>query len=146
VRSSHTPPPTFTPAATQPGSGTGGPATPGVGTYTVRSGDTLYAIAARYNTTVATLAQLNKIVNPNLIFPGQVLQVSGVVQPSPPTPQPTQIPVPQPLPRPATHVVQPGENLFRISLKYNITWDVLARANGIFNPNLIFPGQVLVIP
>jgi LysM repeat protein len=88
---------------------------------------------------------LNKIVNPNLIFPGQVLQVSGAVQPTPPTPQPTQVPA-QPPSRPGTHVVQPGENLFRISLQYNLTWDVLARANGIFNPNLIFPGQVLVIP
>ena len=45
-----------------------------------------------------------------------------------------------------THTVQPGENLFRIALRYNLTWDVLARANGIFNPNLIFPGQVLRIP
>jgi LysM repeat protein len=145
VRSTQTPPPTFTPAPTQPGAATSVPTTPGAGTYTVRSGDTLYAIAARYNTTVATLAQLNKIVNPNLIFPGQVLQVSGAVQPTPPTPQPTQVPA-QPPSRPGTHVVQPGENLFRISLQYNLTWDVLARANGIFNPNLIFPGQVLVIP
>jgi LysM repeat protein len=43
-------------------------------------------------------------------------------------------------------VVQPGENLFRIALKYNMTWDVLARANGIFYPTFVFPGQMLVIP
>jgi LysM repeat protein len=107
------------------------------------------ALARRFNTTVATLAQLNNILNPNLIFPGQSLRVPGVGQPPvTPTPVPTQgvaTPI-YPTPRPGTHVVQPGENLFRISLMYNLTWDVLARANGIFNPNFIFPGQVLVIP
>ena len=45
-----------------------------------------------------------------------------------------------------THTVQPGENLFRIALRYNTTWPVLAAANGISNPNLIYVGQVLKIP
>jgi LysM repeat protein len=45
-----------------------------------------------------------------------------------------------------THVVQPGENLFRIALQYGITWPVLAAANNISNPNLIYVGQVLIIP
>jgi LysM repeat protein len=45
-----------------------------------------------------------------------------------------------------THVVQPGENLFRIALRYGTTWPVLAAYNGIANPNLIFVGQVLKIP
>jgi LysM repeat protein len=45
-----------------------------------------------------------------------------------------------------THVVQPGENLFRIALRYNMTWPELATYNGIANPNLIYVGQVLRIP
>ncbi len=45
-----------------------------------------------------------------------------------------------------THVVQPGENLYRIALQYGTTWPVLAAANGIANPNLIYVGQVLIIP
>lgn len=45
-----------------------------------------------------------------------------------------------------THTVQPGENLFRISLRYNTTVAALAQANGIANPNLIYSGQVLRIP
>ena len=44
------------------------------------------------------------------------------------------------------YVVQPGENLFRIGLKFGLTTDVLARANGILNPNQIFAGQRLCIP
>ncbi|PJF35295.1 MAG: hypothetical protein CUN49_11305 [Candidatus Thermofonsia Clade 1 bacterium] len=52
------------------------PAT-GTGIYIVQRGDTLARIARRFNTTVATLAQLNGIVNVNLIFVGQQLRVPG---------------------------------------------------------------------
>ncbi|RPJ01825.1 MAG: LysM domain-containing protein [Chloroflexi bacterium] len=45
-----------------------------------------------------------------------------------------------------THVVQPGENLYRIALRYGTTWPALAAANGLVNPNLIFVGQTLIIP
>ena len=44
------------------------------------------------------------------------------------------------------HIVQPGENLFRIGLKYGMTTDVIMQANGILNPNLIYVGQSLCIP
>ncbi len=47
---------------------------------------------------------------------------------------------------PATHVVQPGENLFRIALHYNISLDTLMAANGLSDPNLVVVGQTLVIP
>ena len=43
--------------------------------YTIKSGDTLGAIASRYGTTVSSLVNLNNISNPNLIYPGQVLRV-----------------------------------------------------------------------
>lgn len=44
---------------------------------------------------------------------------------------------------PATHTVQAGENLYRIGLKYGISWVTLASNNGITNPNMIKVGQVL---
>ena len=44
------------------------------------------------------------------------------------------------------HVVQRGENLFRISLRYGTTINVLMALNGIVNPNRIFVGQVLRLP
>jgi lysozyme len=44
-------------------------------TYTVRSGDTLSGIAARFGTTVAAIAKLNGLSNTRLIRPGQVLKI-----------------------------------------------------------------------
>lgn len=44
-------------------------------TYTVRAGDNLSSIAARYGTTYQAIAAKNGISNPNLIYPGQVLKI-----------------------------------------------------------------------
>src|ERR1043165_2304932 len=52
----------------------------------------------------------------------------------------------QPNPGETTHVVQRGENLYRISLKYGVTIAAIAQRNGITNYNLIFTGQTLIIP
>jgi hypothetical protein len=45
-----------------------------------------------------------------------------------------------------TYLVQPGDNLFRISLRFGRTMTQIANANGIVNYNLIYAGQVLIIP
>lgn len=44
------------------------------------------------------------------------------------------------------HIVQSGENLFRIALRYDLTVSELAAANGITDPTRIFAGQILIIP
>lgn len=44
-------------------------------TYTVKSGDTLSGIAAKFGTTYQAIAKKNGIVNPNVIYPGQVLKI-----------------------------------------------------------------------
>ena len=67
------------------------------------------------------------------------LPVEGGTQP--PTPVP-----PTPVPGYRTHTVQPGENLFRISLRYGVNMYDVARLNGITNLTLIYVGQVLLIP
>lgn len=58
-------------------------------------------------------------------------------------------PEPSPTPTPAgerVHVVQPGENLYRIGLQYGLSWVAVAEYNGITDPNLISAGQELRIP
>ncbi|MBC7087804.1 MAG: 5'-nucleotidase C-terminal domain-containing protein [Tissierellales bacterium] len=44
------------------------------------------------------------------------------------------------------HIVQRGENLYRIGLRYNVPWQRLAEYNKLKNPNLIYPGQIILIP
>jgi LysM repeat protein len=109
--------------------------------YVVRPGDTLFKIARQYNTTVQVLATVNRIVNPNLIYVGQVLTIpsDGTTPPSPPPPGPPPSPG-------ATYVVQRGDTLFRIAVRYGVTVQALAQANNIGNINVIYVGQVLTIP
>lgn len=44
------------------------------------------------------------------------------------------------------HIVQSGENLYRIALRYGLTVNDLANANGITDPTRIYVGQILIIP
>jgi LysM repeat protein len=46
---------------------------------------------------------------------------------------------------PVTHIVQPGETLFRIGLRYGVDWRQIAQANGLYG-TLIYAGQELIIP
>ena len=48
-----------------------------MGAYTIRSGDTLSGLAARFNTTVGALQRLNNIANANLIYAGAKLRIPG---------------------------------------------------------------------
>ncbi len=103
--------------------------------HVVQPGENLFRIAMRYNTTVEAIAQENGITNPRLIRVGQALHIpSGEGASGGETTGDI------------IHVVQPGENLFRIALKYNYDYFYLARYNGISNPSLVYPGQKIRIP
>jgi LysM repeat protein len=67
------------------------PSLTATGSYTVRSGDTLSSIAARYGTTTADLVALNDLSDPDLVTVGEVLKVNGTAPstPAPTTPAPT---------------------------------------------------------
>ncbi len=102
--------------------------------YRVQFGDTVSGIAVRYNTTTQAIVALNGLTNPSRIFVGQHLFVpvgSGTYYP--------------PAGR-SVHIVQPGENLFRIGLRYGWDWYTLAALNGISDPNRVYVGQRLVLP
>jgi 2',3'-cyclic-nucleotide 2'-phosphodiesterase/3'-nucleotidase len=58
-------------------------------------------------------------------------------------------PSPAPVPEPAQeriHVIQPGDNLFRIGLRYGIPWTALMEHNRLPNPNAVHVGQQIRIP
>jgi LysM repeat protein len=44
------------------------------------------------------------------------------------------------------YTVRWGDDLFRIGLKYGVSWIVLAQANGLHNANYVYAGQVLRVP
>lgn len=152
--------PTSTPVPNQPTAApTATPVPPTPSTYVVQRGDTLTTIATQFSTTVGALVQQNGITNPNRIFAGQELAIpTGSTSPTPvpPTAIPatnapvataTQFIAPTPIPATAqTYTVQPGDNLFRLALRFNVSLVELAEINGITNFNTIFVGQVLTIP
>lgn len=47
---------------------------------------------------------------------------------------------------PTNYTVMEGDNLFRIGLKYNMSWENLTEINNISNPDVIEAGQILTIP
>ncbi len=105
--------------------------------YTVQAGDTLDAIAARCGTTVAALASLNGISDPNLIFAGQTLALpagagAGTVAPASETTA-------------HSYTVQAGDTLNTIAARFGVSAATLAAANGIADPNFIEVGQVLAL-
>ncbi|MFB9274200.1 5'-nucleotidase C-terminal domain-containing protein [Cohnella cellulosilytica] len=65
-----------------------------------------------------------------------------VPQPQPQQPQPK----PQPSDSPEIYVVAAGDNLTKIAKRYGTTWQTLHKLNKLANPNLIFPGQRIVLP
>lgn len=102
-------------------------------THVVRQGEWLLQIARQYGVDWRELAAYNNIVNPNRIYPGQVLRIPGTGE-QPPTGNEI------------LYTVQPGDNLFRIALRYNLNYLYLASYNGIANPHQIRVGQVIRIP
>lgn len=99
--------------------------------YTVQAGDTLFAIAARFNVSTQQLRELNNLVDDN-IFAGQILRI--------PEGEPT------PTPEPFRHIVQPGETLFGIAAQYGVNVNVLAEVNALLDRDNLPVGKALLIP
>ncbi|MFD4397865.1 LysM peptidoglycan-binding domain-containing protein [Kitasatospora sp. NPDC058478] len=107
---------------------------PGAATHTVAAGDSLSAIAARYGVGLDAVANANpQITDPDRIEVGQVVSL------------PT---APAGAAAPPVHTVVPGDTLWDIAACYRVTLEALVAANTstVANPDLIFPGQDIVIP
>ncbi len=158
-------PPTPTPTPTPYVPPTATPYVPGPGVncgqiqgyHVVKAGETLYAIGRAYTTRPQAIAVCNNLLNPNNIHRGNRLAIP-VAPWVPVPPGPTairQFPAGgqpgQPTPPPTTgcrytHVVQPGETLSLISWRYGVSVWSIARANNIYNLNIIYAGRALCIP
>jgi LysM repeat protein len=107
--------------------------------YIVQRGDTLFGIATRFGVSLQALAAANGINNVNLIFVGEQLTIpsAGGGSTTPPPP---------PTSGGGTYTVQRGDYLSAIALRFGVSLADLINANNLANPNLLFVGQVLVIP
>jgi len=107
--------------------------TTGTGTYTVRRGDTLGKLAAKFNMTIDQIRRLNGLKNPHRIYPGQKLKVSsahassggGLFK---------------------EHTVKKGENLSYLAQKYGVSISAIMSANNLSSKHVLKIGQSLLIP
>ncbi|MEC0539052.1 LysM peptidoglycan-binding domain-containing protein, partial [Bacillus glycinifermentans] len=95
--------------------------------YTVKKGDALSVIAKKYNTTVKALQSLNNIKDPNKIYVGQKLKISGSASKTSNKKQ--------------YYTIKSGDTLSGISKRFNTSIKTLQAWNGIKNPNKIYAGQ-----
>lgn len=100
----------------------------------VEAGDTLSGIAVQFGVALDALIAANPGINPNVIHPGQVLNLPGGGAPAAPPRVPKQC------------VVEAGDTLSGIAAQFRVSLDALIRANPGINPDLIHPGQVLNLP
>ncbi|WP_081326593.1 LysM peptidoglycan-binding domain-containing protein [Latilactobacillus curvatus] len=128
------------------------PTTPANGDkYTVKAGDSVWAIANRYGISMNDLISWNNIKN-NMIHPGQVLIVSssaagnnngGTTNPTTPT-DPTTPTNPTTPANGDKYTVKAGDSVWAIANKYGISMNDLISWNNIKN-NMIHPGDVLTV-
>uniref|UniRef100_UPI0026138A0B LysM peptidoglycan-binding domain-containing protein n=1 Tax=uncultured Marinococcus sp. TaxID=487012 RepID=UPI0026138A0B len=116
-----------------PDKGTTTPPPAESGSYTVKSGDTLYSIASRNDVSVTELKKANGIpTSSNVIRVGQVLEIPGKGTASPPASS-------------TMYTVKSGDTLYSIAGRYNTTVQKIAADNNISNTGIISVGQRLKI-
>lgn len=101
--------------------------------YTIRSGDTLFLLAQRFNTTVDRIMAANPGINPNNLQIGQQICIPGVVNP------------------PTTcngflYTIRSGDTIFSIAQSFNTTVERIMAANPGINVNNLQVGQQICIP
>lgn len=100
--------------------------------YVIVNGDTLYSIAQKFSTSVTELVYYNNLVEPYTIYAGQVLLIPG----TPPAPARGSF----------IYIVKPGDTISSISRDTNTTPEAILQLNSLPDPDIIYPGQRLIIP
>jgi lipoprotein NlpD len=123
--------------------------------YTVRSGDSIYSIAWKYELDPFEMARWNRIPSPYVIHPGQRLHTRDMgdsavevtraetpaTRPSESKPRSAAAPVSA-----ASRItVREGDTLYRLAKRNGMSAAKLARINGLRSPYMIKPGQTLAL-
>ncbi|MDO9520179.1 MAG: LysM peptidoglycan-binding domain-containing protein [Pseudohongiella sp.] len=112
--------------------------------YTIQRGDSLSAVASRFNTSVSQLVSLNQLTDAHRIRVGQVLllphDTNMITQ--------TLVAATEPAPVQAggAYAVRSGDTISSIARRYRVNESDILRLNGITNPNRLRIGQQLRLP
>jgi membrane-bound lytic murein transglycosylase D len=111
--------------------------------YTIRSGDTLSALARHYGVTAALIQEANPGIRPQFLKIGQEIRIPALKETAPyqKTPSPGGTPTFE-----GTHLVKRGETLWAIALAYEIDPEELAEANGMALNDTLREGRTLKTP
>ncbi len=82
---------------------------------------------------------MNYLPNPNWIWVGQRLNIPCSGHPLLPGPG-------NPPGICHVYIVRWGDYLKLIAARFGTTWEAIARVNHLWNPNFVYPGQILRIP
>jgi LysM repeat protein len=111
-------------------------------TYTVRSGDTVTAIAIRHGLRTSDVLAWNGLHYSSVIYPGQVLRLT---RPGTAAAKPQPAAKPKPTTSRSTYTVRAGDTVSRIAAAHRVTIADIVTANRLRNASIIYVGQRLVI-
>lgn len=101
--------------------------------YVVLPGDSLYKISQKFDVPLRELIRVNNIAAPYIIYPGQKILIPKSTPPKPPAGT-------------TVYIVKKGDTLFTIAKSFNVSVESIVKLNNLPNPELIYPGQRLLIP
>lgn len=98
-------------------------------TYTVKSGDTLYSIAKKFDTTVDKIKSQNSL-SADALTVGQMLKIPSVISVTKPS-------------KTNVYTVKPGDTLYSLAREFNTTVNNLKSLNNLTTNNLVI-GQTII--
>jgi LysM repeat protein len=126
------------PAAPSPASGS---------VYTVKSGDTLGAIAARHGVKLSEVFGWNGLNMGSIVYPGQKIKIGAGTSAAPAPAAPSAPAAPAPAaPSSGSYTIKSGDTLSGIAAKHGVKLSDILSANRLTMSSIIYPGNKLVIP
>ena len=107
--------------------------------YTVKSGDTVSAIAAKHGVSTSKVLSLNRLSNASIIYPGQVLVISGAAKST------AAAPTASTATAAASYTVKSGDTLSGIASKHKVSLGSIFSLNGLNGSSVIYPGQKIKV-
>ncbi|MEV4954309.1 LysM peptidoglycan-binding domain-containing protein [Paenarthrobacter nitroguajacolicus] len=113
--------------------------------YTIVRGDTISAIARRFNVDTTAVLQLNNLSATTLIYPGQTIKLKGTATAAPAKPAPPAPSAPSTQGSATVYTVVAGDTLGAIAAKHGVPLSSIFSWNGLNGSSIIYPGQKIKV-